>query len=172
MVRTISSSIAALAILASSVALAQANGSRQTREYVQAAGQSDAFEMLEADTALTASGDPHVRDFAQQMLRDHGQLGQTLRQATAQAGVMPPPTQMGADQAPLLGALQGLRGAEFDKAYWRDQALAHRSALTTTQLYASTGDNAAIRRAAAAAIPVITAHLAMAERMEAMSGGS
>ena len=45
----------AIAVLASAAALAQQTGSRQTREYVQSAGQSDAFEKLEAETALTQS---------------------------------------------------------------------------------------------------------------------
>ena len=166
---TISAGIAALALLAVTPAAAQEAGSRQTREYVVAAGQSDAFEMREADTALTQSGDPQIRAFAQTMIKDHGQLSQTLRQATTRAGVKPPPTGVGADQAPLLAALQSLRGSDFDRAYWRHQALAHRSALTTTQRYASGGDNPAIRQAASSAVPIIAAHLAMAEQMEAKS---
>ena len=163
---------ATLVALALTPVAAQETASRQTREYVQAAGQSDAFEMLEANTALTQSRDPRVLAFAQQMIRDHGQLSQTLQQATTQAGVKPPPKGVGADQAPLLGALQSLRGTDFDRAYWRHQALAHRSALTTTQLYASNGDDRTIKQAAATAVPVIAAHLAMAEQMQAQSGGS
>jgi putative membrane protein len=146
--------------------MAQTGGSAQTRDYVDAAGQSDAFEMLEADTALTQSSDPKVRAFAQQMLRDHGQLSQALGRATARAGVKPPPVSVGADQAPLLAALQSLHGAEFDRAYWKHQALAHRSALTTAQRYAAGGDSAPIREAASAALPIIAAHLTMAEQME------
>lgn len=162
---------AALGVLAVPAG-AQATGSAQTRNYVAAAGQSDAFEMLEANTALAQSTDPKVRAFAQQMLRDHGQLSQALRQAAASAGVAPPPTSVGADQAPLLAALQSLRGADFDRAYWQHQALAHRSALTATQGYAASGDSAPVRQAATAAVPIITAHLAMAEQMQAQSGGS
>jgi len=162
---------AALMVLASPAG-AQTQGSAQTRNYVAAAGQSDAFEMLEANTALAQSKDPKVRAFAQQMLHDHGQLSQSLSKAAASAGVAPPPTGVGADQAPLLAALQGLHGAEFDRAYWQHQALAHRSALTATQGYAANGDSAPVRQAATAAVPVITAHLAMAEQMQAQSGGS
>jgi putative membrane protein len=165
----ITSGMAALALLASPAA-AQSMGSAATRNYVDAAGQSDAFETLEADTALAQSSDPQVRAFAQQMLRDHDRLGQTLRQATARAGIMPTPMGVGADQAPLLAALQSLRGADFDRAYWRHQALAHRSALTSTERYATAGDSAPIRQAASEALTVITQHLGMAERMQAASG--
>ncbi len=158
---------AALAAVVLTPASAQAPGSRQTREFVQAAGQSDRFEILEAQTVLAQSSDPRIRAFAQQMIRDHEQTGQDLRQATARAGLQPPPMGISGDQAALLGALQSQRGAEFDRTYVRHQALAHRSALLVEQGYAATGDDASVRRAAAAAVPVISGHLKMAEQMQA-----
>jgi putative membrane protein len=167
---TLFSAVTTIAVFAAYPATAQEAGSKQTRDYVQAAGQSDAFEMLEADTVLAQSRDPQVRAFAQQMLRDHAQLSQTLAKATAQSGLKPPPMSVGADQAPLLGALQNMRGLDFDRAYWRHQALAHRSALTTTQLYATNGDDPIVKQAAAAASPIIAGHLAMAEEMQAKAG--
>lgn len=159
-------------MLIAGAAAAQEPGSKATRDYVQAAGQSDAFEIMEAQTALTESLDPQVRAFAQRMIADHGQTSQTLQQATARDGLKPPPMGVGADQAPLLGALQGLRGREFDQAYWRHQALGHQSALTATQMYAANGDDPAVRQAAASAVPIIQAHLQMAEQMAAATAGS
>jgi putative membrane protein len=155
---------------ASAPAVAQEPGSRETRDYVQAAEESDTFEMMEAYTALAQSTDPQVIAFARRMIRDHGQTGRRLREATAQAGLMPPPAAVGAAQSPFLAALQSARGHDFDMLYWRQQALAHRSALTVTQLYAETGDAPAVRQAAAAAVPLIRAHLAMAEQMSARAG--
>jgi putative membrane protein len=157
------------AVLAAGPARAQEKGSRMTRDYVASAAQSDAFEMLEAETALTQSRDPQVRAFAQAMLRDHGRTSQTLRDAAQRSGLKPPPMGLGADQAPLLSSLQSLRGPDFDKTYWRHQALGHRSALVTAQRYAAKGDDPAVRQAAATAVPIISAHLAEAERM---AGGS
>ena len=151
-------------------AIAQDRGSRRTREFVEAAGQSDAFEILESRTALAESKDPQVRDFAERMIREHGGTAEALRQATAQSGLAPPPMQVGSGQAQFLAALQSMRGREFDRAYLRQQALAHRSALAVEQAYAASGDDPAVRQAAAAAVPVIAAHLAMAERLEAASG--
>ena len=171
-VALVAATLVTAATLFASPASAQAQGSKATRDYVQAAGQSDAFEMLEAQTALTQSADPQVRAFAQMMLADHGRTSQALQQATATSGLTPPPMGVGADQAPLLGALQGLRGREFDQAYWRHQVLGHRSALTATQIYAASGDDAAVRQAAQAAVPIIQAHLQKAEQMAAMTGGS
>ena len=72
----------------------------------------------------------------------------------------------------MLAALQSLREPEFDRAYWKQQVLAHHSALTTTQQYATNGDSPAVRKVATSAVPIISAHLAMAERMMAKVGGS
>jgi len=170
--RPILAGVTAVAVLASTAAIAQEAGSRQTREFVQAAGHSDAFEKLEAATALTQSHDPQVQAFARTMLRDHNRLSNALQQATAHAGLQPPPMGVGADQAPIFAGLQSLKEPEFDRTYWKQQALAHHSALITTQQYAANGDSAAVRQAAASALPIITAHLAVAERMMAKSGGS
>ncbi len=170
----IGTSIGALlaAAMLASAASAQDAGSRSTREFVQAAGESDAFEIMAAQAALAQSQDPQVRTFAQQMIRDHGETSRALQDATASAGLKPPPMQMGEGQASLLGALQSARGREFDQLYWRQQALAHRAALTTEQYYAASGDVPAVQKAAGAAVPRIQSHLAMAEQMSARSGGS
>ena len=68
------------------------------------------------------------------------------------------------------GALQSLKGPEFDKAYWQHQALSHHSALVVEQAYAANGDDPAVRRAAASAVPMIQAHLTAAEEAKARSG--
>ena len=159
-------------VVLSGTAMAQEPGSRQTREFVQAAGESDTFEMMEAYTALAESHDPRVLDFARRMLHDHGETSRALGEATARAGLKPPPMAIGAGQAPFLAALQSLRGAAFDHGYWHQQALEHRAALIITQRYAAGGDTPTIRLAAAAAVPVIQSHLTMAERMDATSAGS
>jgi len=150
---------------------AQAPGSRQTRDYVQSAGESDTFEKMEAYSALAESRDPQVTAFARAMIRDHGKTSDALRDATAQAGLEPPPMAVGAAQSPFLASLQSARGRDFDKIYWQQQVLAHRAALTVTQQYAARGDVAAVRQTAMAAVPVIARHLAMAERMQAKAEG-
>lgn len=151
-------------------AAAQQGASQQSRQYVEAAAQSDAFEMFEAEAALTGSADPQVRAYAEMMLRDHGANAAGLRAAAADATVDPPAMQVGADQAALLAALQGLNGAEFDRAYAEQQALAHRSALTVQQAYATGGGDAGLRRLATQTSAVVARHLDAAERLKAALG--
>lgn len=163
----------AIAILAAglvvSPAAAQQAGSRQTREFIEAAGESDTFEIMEAYTALAQSSDAKVTTFARQMIRDHGESRRKLREAASGGGLKPPPMAVGAGQSPFLAALQSARGREFDKTYWQQQALAHRSALITTQRYSGQGDNPSIRAVASASLAMIRRHLAMAEQMAGTS---
>jgi len=167
---------AALGLIAASLGLAAAPagaqevGSRQTREYVQAAASSDQFEILAAETALTQSTDPDVRAFAARMIQDHRQLGKAVRDAATRSGLKPPEMAMSADQAQLLGALQSVSGKEFDSLYFKQQVLAHRSALTVEQIYAKTGDDQNLRQVATSAVPLISSHGDMANQAETKLG--
>jgi putative membrane protein len=152
-------------------AAAQEPGSRQSRDFVQAAAQSDTFEILEAQTVLAQSTDPQVRAFAQAMIAAHTATSEALKAAAARAGLDMPAKAMSSDQAAMLNALQSQRGPEFDTMYARQQALAHRSALTTEQQYAASGDQPNLRAAAASGVPIISAHLQMAEQIQAKGGG-
>ncbi|WP_010186562.1 DUF4142 domain-containing protein [Sphingomonas sp. PAMC 26605] len=146
-------------------ALAQEPGSRQTRDFVDAMAHADAFEILEAQTALAQSADPDVRAFATKMLGDHVALDRALADAAAKAGLRPPAKGVGADQAPLLNGLQSLTGAAFDRTYLQHQRQAHQAALTEAQAYAASGDDPDVRALAARAVQTIAAHRAMAEQM-------
>jgi predicted outer membrane protein len=64
-------------------------------------------------------------------------------------------------------ALQSLTGKDFDRTYARQQALAHHSALAVEQMYATSGDDPNVQRAAASAVSLIQSHLAMADPMAA-----
>jgi putative membrane protein len=138
-------------------AFGQERGSRQTREFVQAAAQSDQFEILESDTALAQSTNPEVRAFAQAMIEAHQQTKDVLLRAAATAGLAPPNPGISGDQSMLLAALQSARGSNFDDTYIRQQTLAHRSALAVQQAYVASGDDTTIKQTATVALPIILA---------------
>jgi putative membrane protein len=156
--------------LAAASAGAQQAGSRQTREFVQAAASSDQFEILAAEAALTQSTNPEVRAFAARMLQDHQQLDKAVRDAATRSGLRPPEMAMSADQAQLLGALQSVSGKEFDTLYFKQQTLAHRSALAVEQMYAKSGDDPNLQQLATSAVPLISSHAEMASQAAAKLG--
>ena len=163
----------ALALLCGSVARAQTPMAPTTRDFVQAAAESDHFEILEARTALTQSHDPRVLAFARQMIRAHVDTSRALQQAALKAGLEPPPPMaLSGDQQKLLSALQSQRGSEFDHAYLKQQVLAHQEALVVQQAYATGGENPDVRQAARSAVPVIQHHLKEARQLRDASGGA
>jgi len=159
-----------LALLAAGMvagtAYAEEPGSRQTREFVQSASQSDQLEIMEGQTALAQSRNPDVRAFATRMIAEHQRLSQALSDAAARSGLAPPAPGLGADQSQMLGALQSKTGEDFDKDYAKQQVLAHEAAITLHRQYAAAGDDPAIKEAVVSAIPMIDDHRAMALRMK------
>lgn len=135
------------------------------KDFVLAASQSDQYEILAAHVAEVQGQDTRVRSFAEAMIRDHMRLTEDLRKATQAAGLPVPPPGLSSDQAALLGGLQGLRGAEFDKAYARQQVLAHTQAVAVEDSFATSGADTTLKTTAQAALPTIEDHLKMAKQL-------
>jgi putative membrane protein len=158
------------ALVPTTVGAAPEQGSRNTREFLQAAASTNAFERLETDLMMTGSRNAGTRAFAQRLASEHAASERALADAATQAGLPTPKPAMSEDQAHLLAALQGLNGPDLDQAYARQQVLAHSSALAVMQRYAAEGEVPALRRFANAAVPAVTADLQGAQQL--MGGAS
>ncbi len=141
-------------------------------DFAMMSAQSDAYEIQAGRDAAVQGVDPRIRSFGEQMVADHTRSSEALRQAAVASGLPPPPDAMGPDQARMLSALQSLRGPDFDRAYAKQQALAHHQALAVQQSYAAAGGDPNLRRAAQQAVPMIQQHLQMAEQLRSALGGS
>ena len=141
------------------------------KDFATMSAQSDQYEIQAGRTAAVQTTDPRVRSFAQQMILDHGQTSEAVGRAAAASGLPPPPPAMGADQARMLSALQSLRGPDFDRAYMKQQVLAHHEALAVQQTYAAAGKDPNLRRTAEQAVPLIQHHLDMAQQLKMALGG-
>ena len=165
--------VAALAAaLGCSAAEAQTPIPPSPKNFAMDAAQSDQYEILAAQVAEVQGQDPRVHTFAEKMIRDHTRLSQDLRTAALASGLPPMPPSLSGDQASLLAALQGLRGADFDKAYARQQVLAHTQAVAVEDSFATAGADANLRKAAQSALPAIQDHLKMAQQLRTELGGS
>lgn len=142
------------------------------QDFVMAAAQSDRYEVMAGYLAVVQAQDPRVRSFAEAMIRDHMRLANDLRDAASTAGLPPPGSGMSSDQAALLSGLQGLRGAEFDKAYARQQELAHTQAAAVEDSFATAGADATLKKAAQTALSTIEEHLKKAKQLRGELGGS
>ncbi len=161
-----------VAILSVAGAKAQTPMVASTKDFITAAAQSDHFEIVEGQTALTQTHDPRIRAFAQHMIQAHIRTSQALQAAAVKAGMATLPSGLSGDQQKLLGALQSQRGSEFDHTYLKQQALAHRVALVVEQAYAAQGEDREVRQVARSAVPVIQRHSEMVQQLRSEIGGA
>lgn len=151
---------------------AQTAATPSAADFAMVAMQSDQFEICAAQDAVAQSRNPQVRAFAHEMIQDHMRMSENVRAAALASGLTPPPTEMNRDQAAMLSALQSLRGADFDKAYARQQVLAHDQALAVQSQYAAGGADAQLRAVARSAAIIVQRHLGMARQIASALGDS
>ncbi|SAK76046.1 membrane protein [Caballeronia fortuita] len=132
------------------------------QQFIQDAGQAGATELAASKLALTHAADRQVREFAQRMIVDHTKLARNLDVLAKRHGMTAPPS---ADTA-VVGSLQNLQGAEFDKAYIEKVAVdGHRKAVELFRKESESGNDTALKAAAAKALPVISHHYEMAQQL-------
>jgi len=109
--------------------------------------------------AAQKAQNPEVKKFAQMMVTDHTRANEELKALAAKKGVVLP-TSLASSHQSMLEKLQGLSGAEFDKAYVEGQVDDHETAV---DLMDDNDDNsdADIKAFAAKTLPVVKSHLEM-----------
>ncbi|KND59182.1 putative exported protein [Candidatus Burkholderia verschuerenii] len=149
--------------LAASATAAQAQKlSTGDQQFMQDAGTAGATEIAASKLALKSSSDKQVKEFAQRMIADHTRLARNLDVIAKRHGITAPPS---ADSS-VIGSLQNLKGAEFDKAYIQEVAVGgHQKAVELFRKESEQGNDVALKAAATKALPVIGHHLSMAQQL-------
>lgn len=131
--------------------------------FANTAAASDAFEIEASKLALTSATTPAIKAFAKKMIEAHTDSTAKLKAAAASAtpGITPDPS-LSADQQQMLDGLKAETGAAFDHAYVADQVTAHQKTLDALKAYSTGGDVQALKMFAGTLIPIVTAHLNMA----------
>ena len=136
------------------------------RQFITKAAQSDMTEIKTSQLALKRSQNSQVRQFAQEMIQQHTQSSSKLKPIAAQKGVMLPKS-LGAENQALYNKLSSLSGSRFDQAYMQGQAQAHAKTQTVYQKELQQGQDPDVKAFANQVLPVVTAHLHMAQGMVA-----
>lgn len=141
------------------------------QDFLVAAAQGDQYEIMAGHLAMVQGHDPRVRTFAAEMIRYHTQVNQELRRTAATTGLHAPASGMSSDEAALLSGLQSLRGAEFDRAYARQQVLVHTQDVAVEESFADAGADPSLRKTAQSALPTIKDHLLKAQKLRIETDG-
>jgi putative membrane protein len=134
--------------------------SRAVRSMAQANMAEVELGKLAADRA---SGD-EVKKFGRQMVEDHGKQLDEVKKL-AQGKNVQLPDQPAKKHQSAMKKLQGLSGADFDRAYMRQMVKDHEDTLKQLESIAKKSDDLEVKAAAEKAVPKVKEHLQMAQQM-------
>lgn len=136
------------------------------RAFMKNAAESGHAEMQASRLALQRASDPAVKEFAQQMIDDHGKANQDLRNLARKKGVRLPkqPSRLQQDKLEMLRAASG---AEFERRYVEGFGLAaHRGAVDLFRKEAIDGRDLEVKSFASRTLDKLQAHLMLAQNVE------
>ncbi len=137
--------------------------------FVRAAAMNDLYEMEASRLAEQRSQNAEVKRFAERMLRDHGKTTGELKGMLPQlqgVSAQQVPTSLDQQHQALVRQLQGAQGAEFDRAFARQQVQSHQAAVDLFRSYAQSGDDARLKQWASQTLPSLEEHLREAQQMQ------
>jgi putative membrane protein len=178
MKQSLSTKIMAVAILASCVAMAMPQtvqiakdgraedmtkippriGMNQTDlRFMQQAAQGHMFEIQVAQLAIARAQNTWAREFARDLEREHS-LGYEELKLLAKDKNVRLPEGISPEQRNHLRRLEGLRGAQFDRAFRQIQTTAHRQSKNTYEFAIKHGSDSMVRGYAVKYLPAINHH--------------
>jgi putative membrane protein len=124
--------------------------------------QSVATQRDGARIADSRSTDREVKAFAEKLVADYTKLSDSMRAASPRGVDVPRDD----PDAAMLANVKDLRGADFDKAYIEQVALAgQQKTLSAFQAEIASGRDAGLKKAATEGLPVIQADYAKAQEL-------
>ena len=130
---------------------------------------ANTFDIETGKLAAKRGHSNEVRQFGAMLARDHDMVRQQGRDLAKKLGVTPTPPagdQSARDQAAALHLLNGLRGAEFDRAFLRHEAAFHKEVIAAVQSTLLPAiKNEELKVLVVKVAPAFQAHLVMAENL-------
>ncbi|SKA12282.1 putative membrane protein [Enhydrobacter aerosaccus] len=137
-----------------------------TQDFVTEAVNSDMLE-IQSSQLVATKGDTKDKTFAEQMIKDHTETSDKLKQLVTGGKVkVDMPSTLDKSHQAKLDKLKGLNGKDFTKQYEDMQVSAHKDAVSLYQRYAKGGDNADLKTFAGETLPKLQEHLKMAQDLD------
>jgi putative membrane protein len=135
------------------------------KSFLSMAAQSDVNEIQISQLAESKATDPRVKAFAEKMVHDHTALEARMK-PFAEAWGLTPPSGPDPEHQAILDKLNGLSGAEFDKAYMDAMVKDHQKALDAFTQEASSTTDAKFKAAVLHGKSVVAQHNRMADSLD------
>jgi len=152
----------ALVIAGSGVALMAANLSSSDQTFAKKAAQGGMAEVQLGQLAANKGTSQKVKDFGQRMVDDHSKANDQLKSIAAKDNITLP-TDVAPPDKQLMNRLNGLSGADFDKAYMTAMVKDHHTDIALFQREANGGTDSDLKSFAANTLPTLQQHLQLAK---------
>lgn len=135
-------------------------------DFMTAADLAGLAEIELGKLAQTKAQNAEVKKFAGQMVTDHTKAGDELK-ALGKKKDFKPATELDSAHKLIMQKLQGLSGADFDKAYVDAMVDDHEDAVDLFEGQAKDGKDTELKAFAAKTLPVLRGHLNMIKDIKA-----
>ena len=140
---------------------------QSAQDFVNKVAISDMFEIQSSQLALSKQPDNDTKPFAQRMVTDHQKTSKELKSLVDGGKVKAAlPSALDAEHQKMLDDLKAKSGKDFDQSYDQIQVKAHQDAVALFEAYAKEGDNADLKKWAAATLPHLKQHLKMTQKLK------
>jgi putative membrane protein len=148
--------IAAILLISNS-----ANANTTPEEFVQKASMSNLFEIESSKLVNEKSQNTSIKEFADHMISDHGNVGTELESTVSTANLDSSLVAKSLDKKhqDIINKLQKASGKDFDKKYVNEQVDAHKDAVKLFRDYSKNGTNADLKAFADKNLPNLEDHL-------------
>jgi len=134
------------------------------QQFAEKAAMANMFEIEAAKIEIANGRAIDAKQFARDMLRDHGRAGPLLTDAAKQDGVTISGSLDGEYQR-KLDALRKSDVSNLDQAYLSTQVTAHQQTYALVEAYAKDGPNGNLKNTAAKILPDLHMHLTRVQGM-------
>ena len=139
------------------------------KSFITDASQGDLNEIKLSQLALTKSSNAAVMSFAQKMVDDHTMLETKMKPFADKAGVAPA-TELNSEHQAIYDKLNGLSGADFDKAYVDAMDKDHHEDLTKFKNQVSSTKDVEFKKTVAQGEKVVAMHTKMIDGISRKMG--
>ncbi|HEU4509434.1 MAG TPA: DUF4142 domain-containing protein [Pyrinomonadaceae bacterium] len=147
-----------------------ANMTSRDRDFIMDAAMSSMLEVELGRLAAQQGASDAVKQFGQMMVDHHQKANEELMTLASGKGITLP-TALDQKHQQQITKLQGMSGAEFDRAYSKLMVRQHRDDVNDFEKHSSRGTDPDIRGFAGKALPTLQEHLRMARALEDQHGG-
>jgi len=138
------------------------NLSAQDRKFIEDAAKGGMKEVHMGHLGLEKGMSQGVKTFSQRLIDDHTKANNELMALAKQKGVTPPP-----DDPKMVSSMPLAKksGADFDKAFAKDQVEDHQKDIAEFEKEASSGSDPDVKNFASKTLPTLRAHLSDAQAL-------